>query len=477
MDSLDLSGANTYGIYITGDKGLLHHIYLRNLAVHDVFGGEMKHKDNGLVVIGPGKLGAYFEDVLIDGVDAAHTNQWVGILVGGGPFYIPPEKFINQHIMIRNSTAHDVFGDGIVLFRDAQSSITTSAAWETGMQPTQTIGTPDAIWTWTCTDCRVADNEAFLTDSPGVDGGAYDIDWGNTRNTVERNFAHDTQGYCFSVFAAGYVTAAAIVRDNLCIDNGLSPRLAVLQGAVFVSTWNGGVIHDARIENNTVIWNPPVSSAAAVVEAADSGGTPIVFTGNRIESSAPLLYRAGTHFTPSSNTYGYSKPAQPRFTLGKMGHVPLETLQSAGFDRGSTLSKEDERPSATTSLHLEATQSLQLDSDGLLAPEPHAQLVVLRSLANQYPPDLLKVTVHLRETKAPADAQANALRDLDAEPIQFDHGGQGEDDIRLLSANGHVLKEWKGFQNASALGGAVRKLLGAPRYSQMNANLPPKGAR
>lgn len=470
VDSLDLSGANTFGIYVTGDQGLLHHIYLKNLSVHDIFGGELKHKDNGLVIIGPSKLGTSFEDVLVDGVDAAHTNQWAGILVGGGPFYIPPEKFINQHVVIRNSSVHDVYGDGIVLFRDANSLIENSVAWETGMQPTETTGTPNAIWTWTCTDCTVADNEAFLTDSPGVDGGAYDIDWSNTRNIVERNFAHDTQGYCFAVFAAGYVTASSIVRNNLCVDNGLSPRLAAMQGAAYVSTWNGGVIHDLRIENNTFIWNPPVSSAAAIVDVADTGGMPIVFTGNRVQSSAPLLYRTNSHFAPSSNAYQYSGSAQPIFTLDAMDRVSLDKLQAKGLERGSTLLKSDHHSSSTGALRLDVTLSLSLDSDGLLAPDPRAQLVVLRSLANQHSSDTLKITVHLsKSTESPEQhlAETNALRDLDADPVQFDETGQGEDIIRLLTADGRVLQEWKGFQNASVLGGAVRRLVGPPMYPQM----------
>jgi len=211
----------------------------------------MKNKDNGLVVVGPSSAHAVFSDILVDGVDAAHTNQWAGILIGGGPFYFPPEFPLNSHITVRNSSVQDVYGDGIILFRDSDSLIETSVAWQTGMQPTETIGTPNAIWTWTCTDCTVRDNEAFLTDSPGVDGGAYDIDWANTRNTVERNYAHDTQGYCIAVFAAGYVTSQSLVHDNLCIDNGLSPRLAALQGAVYLHTWSGGVLRGLHIDHNT----------------------------------------------------------------------------------------------------------------------------------------------------------------------------------------------------------------------------------
>jgi hypothetical protein len=484
IDSLDLSGANTYGIFVTGDKGILHHLYLKNLSVHDVVGGEMKHKDSGLVVIGPSKLGAFFDDVLVDGVDAAHTNQWAGILVGGGPFYIPPDKFINKNVIIRNSTVHDVYGDGIVLFRDADSLIEKSVAWETGMQPTQTIGTPNAIWTWTCTDCTVADNEAFLTDSPGVDGGAYDIDWSNTRNTVERNFAHDTQGYCFAVFAAGYVTSTSVVRDNLCADNGLSPRLAAMQGAAYLSTWNGGVIRDLRIENNTFIFNPPIASAAAIVDIAETGGTPILFAGNHIESSAPLMYKADSQFASSSNTYedsgSNSEMTQPLFTLGAMNRVPLDEVQASGLEHGSTVGDATAKPAFSGTLRVDATLSLALDPDGLLASETRSQLVVLRSLANQYAAGRLKVTVHLRKTaESPQEhmARTNAMQDFNADRIQFENDGHGENTVQLLAANGRVLEQWRGLQNAATLGGAVRKLLGVPQYSQIKDDLSARGAR
>ncbi len=478
VDSLDLSGANTYGIFVSGDHGMMHHIYLKNLFVHDVQGGAMKNKDNGLVVVGPSKAGAVFEDVLVDGVVAAHTNQWAGILVGGGPFYVPPDAPLNSHITVRNSSVQDVFGDGIILFRDSEGLIETSVAWQTGMQPTQSIGTPNAIWTWTCTDCTVQDNEAFLTDSPGVDGGAYDIDWANTRNTVQRNYAHDTQGYCIAVFAAGQVTSESVVRDNLCIDNGLSPRLAS-EGAVNVYTWGGGVIRDLRIEHNTIVWNPPVATAPAIVDNATIDGAPIAFTGNRIESSAPLFYRSNAQFAPSANTYRNTGSGDAKFTLGDRREASLAVLQAVGIEPGSTLERQSAPTRTEIALRLEATVDFSLDADGLLAPAPRAQLMVLRSLAAQYGPAALAVTVHLHAASNSSveelAAQANALLDLDAASIRFDHDGKQDGFIRLLTADDRLLEQWSSFQNAATLGGAVRARLGAPRFAAMQPTSPSEG--
>ncbi len=469
IDSLDLSGANTYGVFVTGDKGPLSYIALKNLYVHNIFGGAMKNKDNGLVVVGPSGPAVVFNNILVDGVDAAHTNQWSGILVGGGNFPYPPNAPLNRNVVIRNSTAHDVYGDGIILFRDADSAIQASAAWQTGMQPTQDIGTPNAIWTWTCNTCTVEDNEAYVTDTPGIDGGAYDIDWDNTRNIVQRNYAHDTQGYCIAVFAAGYVTSDSAVRDNLCIANALSPRLAALQGAVYMHTWNGGVIRRLTFARNTIQWNPRIPGAAAIVNDADFDGTPAVFTENRITSTSPLIYRLTAPWTSSKNVYTLA--GQPLFDVSGQQNDTLAALQSKGFETGSS-QQDPARPApAAASLRIEATINPALDQDGLLAPEPRAQLVVLRSLAGQYGADRLKVTVYLLGDATSA-AVSNAIGDLDdvypgalrfaTAPADATTGA-----LRLLSPQGGVIADWRGFQNAATLGGAVRAHLGPPDYSHM----------
>lgn len=469
VDSIDLSGSSMYGVFVSGDQGTLHDIVLKSLFVHDVQGGAMKSKDNGLVVVGPSSRNVFFDDILVDGVTAAQTNQWAGILIGGGNFGYAPDAPLNHHVVVRNSRVQDVYGDGIVLFRDADGLIENSSASQTGMQPTQTIGTPNAIWTWTCTDCVVRDNEAYLTDSPGVDGGAYDIDWDDTRNTVERNYGHDTQGYCFAVFGAGFVTSQSVVRDNLCIANGLSPRLAALQGAVYLRTWNDGLIDGLKIDHNTIFFDPPVARAATVVNEAATRGGPIEFSGNRVVSSSPLFYRSNAQFAPSANTYRYTGTGEAKFALGERRDTSLAALQAAGMEQGSTLERAGSPRHDATFLRLDATIDLALDADGLLADAPRAQLMVLRSLAAQYGPAVLAVTVHLRlpagSPKNETAEQRNAILDLDAAAIHFVRDGEPGAGMRLVGADGRLLDEWHGFQNAATLGGAVRAWLGAPHFA------------
>jgi Right handed beta helix region len=472
VDSLDISGGSTYGVFVSGDKGTLHHLYLKNLYVHGVYGGALKNKDNGLVIVGPSSINVFFDDVLIDGVDAANTNQWAGILVGGGSFPYKDDSPLNTNVQIRNSTVHDVYGDGIILFRDSHSSIRTSAAWETGMQPTQDVGTPNAIWTWTCNDCVVADNEAYVTDSPGVDGGAYDIDWDNQNNTVERNYAHDTQGYCIAVFAAGYVTSNSRVRNNLCIDNSVSPRMAATEGAIQIYTWNGGALRNVEISGNTILWNPRVPGAAPIVCNARVDGPPIVFANNTIESTSPLIYNIDKPFASTGNIFKLA--GAPLFTVGDRQAVTLDNLQSSGMESGSSV-KPPKFVAPASSATADAMINAVLDSDGLLADDARQRLLLLRSFAGQYGRDRLNVTVHLPRT-APSLAESNALRDLeDVYPGALHFMRDVDPEASTLSAGAlhivlsdgtHVLDSDR-FLDVTTLGLVLRTHLGAPSYSHM----------
>jgi hypothetical protein len=518
IDSLDISGANKFGVFISGDKGILHHIHLANLLVHDIGGVEMKNKESGLVVISPGSVDQHFDDVLVDGVAAYTTRQWVGIMVGGGNFGYPPEETWSTHVTVRDSVVHDVQGDGIVLFRVRDGRLISNVAWNTGMQITESIGTPNAIWTWMCRDCIVEQNEAFLTDSPGVDGGAFDIDYGNTNNSVIDNFGHDTQGYCIAVFAAGFVTHRSVVRGNTCLNNGRSPRMARYQGAIFLHTWNDGALDGLMVDGNTVYWNPP-GTAPAVLNDAVFKGDAGVFKNNRIDSTSPWMLASNRSLHLDSNHYAlYSREAGLkgewrygedifhdfedyrqrsgqdagsafRAMAGRSTKPVFWTKDSAatpGLDRmyGDLLSKPLLRlDSGTVSLQhpsgrwtIYAALSGTLDADHLLNEPSRRQLTVLRSLAAQFHGNGLETVIALRpgQEKSPdKDYLANAISDLDFDTAIFvtasakDIITSKEPLVLFLSPEGHVIKAWSGGAGAAELGLAVRQKLGDPAYSRI----------
>ena len=493
IDSLDISGGNTYGIFISGNNGILHHIHLSNLLVHDVFGGELKHKESGLVTISPGSVNEHFDDVLVNDVNAWNTNQWVGIVVGGGDLGYPPESDWSTNAVIRNSTVHDVQGDGIVLFRIRNGAIQSSVAWNTGMQITQTIGTPNAIWTWMCDDCTVQNNEAYLTDSPGVDGGAYDIDYGNTKNSVIDNYGHDTQGYCVAVFGAGFVTRESVVRGNLCINNGRSPRMAKYQGAIFLLSWNGGSIDGLTMEDNTVYWNPFENVPALLNEAIIKAGS-ATFRNNTFYSTSPWLVDSNTTPSFTQNHYSYFGAANPEWRFGTQMFNSLAQAQSSLHqETGSSFAqhplsqwpamrqssgtfdyKTGESPGVAhpeSSWRLSCVLPISFDANGLLDDAALQQIVVLKSLSQQYRPQGLHVTLRVISRDAQvfkSTAFRNAITDLGLQGITLEQStGGGSEQTTLFSPRGTVAGQWNGFAGPVQLGLALRQSLGEPIYAQM----------
>ena len=438
IQHLEFSGGQRYGVYVSGSTGVLHDIHIRDIVVHDVTGTPAS-KESGLVIVTPGSVTQRFDDVVIDGVTAYRTSQWAGILVGGAAFGFPPESARSTNVVVRNCTVHDVAGDGIVLFEVNTGLIENSVVWYSGMQESETIGTPNAIWTWMCGHCAVRHNEAFLTDSPGIDGGAFDIDYGDADNIVEGNYGHDTQGYCIAVLGAGWVTTNSIVRDNVCVDNGRSPRLARRQGAIFLSTWNDGKLKDVELSGNRIFWNPP-ASAAALVNAAEFIGEG-KFYDNTIHSTSPFLIRSNRSLLLDRNTYEY-RGNGTRWEYGEESYTGFHDYQQAsGQDKHSralrlpadnTTSPSGRRKSSGWTLTAVVSDS----------PEDHdsrGQVNLIESVHRQFPALAIQIV--------PSTSTATALR--------------------LEDPSRRVVWRHDGPTPPGDLGLAVRSFLGHPDYAQM----------
>jgi len=336
IQHLEVTGGTMFGILVTGSDtaGVLHHFRLTDLVVHDVHGGPLEDKVSGLVVFLSGGGNHVFHDVVIDGVTAYNTNQWAGIEVNGGPWPInPDDPLFSSGIVVRNSTVYNVYGDGIVLWYVQDGLIEHSVAYDTGQQPPpQTVGTPSAIWTWACHRCTVQFNEAYRSDSPERDGGCYDIDWATADNTYQYNYGHECQGYCQSVFgASNFTTVNAIVRYNVCANNGRDPSLASSQGEIFFSTWNGGYLDGVRVYNNTIYWNPAFEAAPALLNHASfRGSRPNIFANNLICSSRPFLIESDKTLTLDHNLYWYAGKKAPVWFFDGEAYTSF-----ADYQRGS----------------------------------------------------------------------------------------------------------------------------------------------
>jgi hypothetical protein len=418
IETLETVGGSPYGVFVGGSKADMRGFVLRNLVVHDV-SGEPKSKVTGLVVVTISDA-AQLSDITIDGVFAYNTTQWAGIVVSGG---WPTTRIRN--VTIRNSIVHDVAGDGIILFTVEDGLIERSAAWRTGLQPVQTIGTPNAIWTWTCRRCTVRDTEGFFIDSPGVDGGVYDIDYGNEDNAIENNYGHDAMGYCMAVFAAeSLVTTNSVVRGNTCIGNGRSPKLAKRQGDLFIYTWDGGALDGVRVENNTFYWAPPIDAPVVMMDHADyKGARPNVLTGNRLYTgvSRPILTRDST-------------------MVGRNTIAPFRSIDIAPV----------QAPSGRFQL--------------VLAGEDRSQVVFLETALAQYPD-------HLDATLVLTRATPDIVHDWNLRCVRVIVRPRVKPGLQLLAPDGREVARWSRFAHPAEVGLALRRHLGAP--SPYSASSPP----
>lgn len=507
IENLETVGGSPYGVHVGGTKTeatrSLRHIHLRNLVVRDVT-GTVKQKASGLVVIAAPD-GVAFEDVRVDGVTAYNTTQWAGIMISGSRHRV-------HDAIIRNSIVHDVFGDGIVLFSVENGTIEKSAAWLTGLQPRETIGTPNGIWTWTCRNCVVQDTEGFWSDSPAVDGGVYDIDWGNDDNIVQYNYAHDAQGYCVAVFGAGgKVTTNSIVRFNVCVNNGHSPKLARLQGDIFTSTWDGGELDGVQIYNNTVFWNPPINVPAVhFSETEFRGYLPNRFVNNAIYTTVSGMVVSVDKIQFEHNLYWHTGTAEPSWSYSGHGYSGLAAYRAAAPEERSAEPRLDWRlsPLAGSPLigaGLAITDSGRRDAFGAPLPgrrAPDIGAIQIRPAVvpdGKAPATLYRATgrwtLLLAAGKAEAGARSqlvfiqaalaqygdkrlDAIVTADAEPdLQYDWNLRGvrflnrsrierEMGIRaapsllLISPSGEIVRRWDGFAAPAELGLTLKHYLG-----------------
>jgi len=500
IENLETSGGNPYGVYIGASASrTLHHFRMRNLVVHDV-SGNPKSKITGLIVFSAGN-GATLADIVIDGVTAYYTTEWAGIIVFGG-----------RDVIVRNSLVHDVYGDGIVLFQTENGLIEKSAAWLTGLEPKETIGTPNGIWTWNCRNCVVQATEGFWTDSPGFDGGIYDIDFANHDNIVQYNYGHDAQGYCLAVFGAeNQVTTNSIIRYNVCVNNGRSPKLARRQGEVFISTWDNGSLDGVLIHNNTLFWNPSVDAPPIKMTEGTtfSGSGPNIFFNNIIISNVPSMAESENGMSYRRNLYWYPGDALPKWSIAGHEHLGFAAYHESAADElfgdpkldwllqpvpGSpaighalsipgfaadavnsklTLGKPSDigavealpipasAGNAPSSLPRARGKWMLLLFASKAAPEARSQLVFLQTAIAQYGDKSLEAAVL-------GDAHTDLQYDWNLGTVKFiEAGGLGQamaiqkvPSVLLISPSGEIVRRWDRFVAPAELGLTLKHYLG-----------------
>jgi Right handed beta helix region len=324
VQGLEIKNGRTYGVLATTSlAGVVNGLTLKDLIVHDVTGGAMTQKFTGLVVVTPGTKASTFNNVLIDGVQAYNTTLWSGIMVygtyltGDHRWQATAQNVSNRstNIVIRNSIAHDTYGDGIVVYLGSGVLMERNLVYRSGMQPNQTIGTPNALWSWASNDVVVQDNEAYDNHSPGVDGGGFDIDYWSANTTVQYNYAHDNQGYGIGVFGAeSAATNNSIVRYNVFANNG-TKNFGDGAEEIYFATWDRGTLNGVQIYNNTIY------------TTNGRGAVGTMGNGNPAFSSSSPLFKNNLVISTAANTLGTG-----------MTHIPFQRDCNLYFSTVANLS-------------------------------------------------------------------------------------------------------------------------------------------
>lgn len=331
IQNVETTGGNPYGIYVSGNiSATLNHFRVTNVVAHDVGGTTTAQKENGIIVFTPGAAGTLFNDVIIDGATVYNTQQWAGILVGGDDYGRTMTSPRNSNITIRNASATNVYGDAIVLYQVNNGLLENNLAYNTGLIPTDVVGTPNGIWEWECGNCTVQYNEAYNQHSPTWDGGAFDIDYGSSNNILQYNYGHDNDSYCMAVFATGGASQTVtnnIMRYNVCSNNARDASQATDRSAeLYIAVWNSnggaGYISGLDVYNNTFYWNPANATLHYAIAAYDLyHGTGFTgtnrFMNNIIYAANPnIMNMKENGISFNNNLYWYTGAATPVFKWG-----------------------------------------------------------------------------------------------------------------------------------------------------------------
>jgi len=202
-----------YGVRLVAwDYGIVHHIHLRDLYVHDVNGSLKKSRGEGQGIVwengGDAKL-SRFNDLLIENCRLLRTDR-NGIC--GFTSYDANRKiwFPSLHVVIRNNLLEDIAGDAIKPW-GCDGTLVEHNTVRGGRQRCQDYAA--GIWPWNSDNTLIQFNE--VSGMKGTkDGQAFDSD-GFCHNTIfQYNYSHDNDG--------GFMLLCGIENENTIIRYNIS---------------------------------------------------------------------------------------------------------------------------------------------------------------------------------------------------------------------------------------------------------------
>jgi len=343
--------AGRRGVHIKVENafGVMDHIRLINLYVHDVNGSNVKADGGG--------NGIFFE---ADGPDARFNDLRIlycclircdrnGISAWSDYCYPWWRWNPSTNVLINGNYLEDIGGDGIVPI-GCEGAIVQYNTVRGGRRRAQDYAA--GIWPWGCKNTTIQYNEVCYMKGT-ADGQGFDSDYECSGTTIQYNYSHDNDGGFLLVCAPGdndYACRDSIIRYNISQNDGSDSRIFHISGKtintkiynnvicsdrdntlILFGNWNGGVPTNTQFYNNIFY----ITGQADYVWGTTSG---TVFDYN-------VFY--GNHVGPPSDAHRLT--SDPKFVAPFFGGLGINTaegyklrLDSPARDSGLSISDNGE---------------------------------------------------------------------------------------------------------------------------------------
>lgn len=221
--------------------GPAHHIHLKNLYIHDVYGSNSKSTlSRGIHCRNEGSTRTRFDDLLIENCHLLRTDR-DGIVIESG-FRHRDNWYPNLNVVIRNNRLEDIGGDGIVVW-GCDGCVIEYNVLNGGRQRATDYAA--GIWPW-CSDNTVIQFNEVCNVKGTKDGQGFDSDYNCQNSLFQYNYSHDNEGGFMLIVNDGSAGApryigniGTVVRYNISQNDGA--RIFHI----------GGTNRDTKIYNNT----------------------------------------------------------------------------------------------------------------------------------------------------------------------------------------------------------------------------------
>jgi hypothetical protein len=296
-----------FGVVIrVKDFGIMRHIYVRNLYVHDVNGWLPKlNKEEGAGIyfeaLGPSE--SKFDDLRIENnhlrtVDRNGIAQYYDFgyhrWKEGDP--APTKKsYRSTNIIVRSNLLEDIGGDGIKIWGSDGTLVEHNVV--RGAQK-RSKDASAGIWPFDSNNTLIQYNEVSGVHGT-VDGQAFDADFFTTNTIFQYNYSHNNDGGFMLLCSPGIAYSdGTIVRYNVSVNDG-SPGSSIFQF--------GGKATNSYIYNNTIYVGKEKAGYPVFRAGSWEGGSPSVanFFNNvfYIEAELTGYGQLGQDFMFSNNVF------------------------------------------------------------------------------------------------------------------------------------------------------------------------------